>query len=154
MNVKEFPSCEMQFFLFKTSATCSNAKHKVGNYSVDTSSLDKFLQPIYECRSATDILVIDEIGKMELKSAIFTDFISETIDSSRMDKFSFKVVIATVLIVKSIPIVETIKSLPNSKLFTVTKLNRNGIFDEIKATVTRLMCDNTSDELHTSSTTV
>lgn len=74
---------------------------------------------------------------MELKSVSFANFISEIISSHVMDKFNFKVVIATVPIVKSIPIVETLKSLPNSRLFTVTKLNRNEIYDEIKTTITQ-----------------
>lgn len=118
-----------------TSQSCSASKHKVGQYFVDTTSLDNFLQPIYECREIVDILVVDEIGKMELKSDLFNNFISGLIGSSEKDKFSDRIIIATVPIVKSIPIVEKMKSLRNSKLFTVTKLNRSGIYDDIKTTV-------------------
>lgn len=73
------------------------------------------------------MLVVDEIGKMELKSDQFANFISEIIGTSETGKCSFKVIIATVPIAKSIPIVERIKSLRNSRLY-----------DEIKATVSEL----------------
>lgn len=73
---------------------------------------------------------------MELKSALFSNFISGIIGTNEKDKFSYQVIIATVPIVKTIPIVEEIKTLQNSKLFTISKLNRNAIYDEIKATIT------------------
>lgn len=73
---------------------------------------------------------------MELKSVAFTNFINEMIGTPKGDKYSYKVIIVTVPIVTSIPLVEKIKSLPNSKLFTVTKQNRIGIYDEIKTAVT------------------
>lgn len=114
----------------------SNSKHKVGSYSVDTTSLDGFLQPIYDCRSNTDILIIDEIGKMELKSVLFTNFIDEILGTTEIKNFSYKVIVATVPIVQSIPVVERIKNLRNSKLFMITKVNRSEIYSEIKATVT------------------
>lgn len=97
--------------------------------------MDAFLRPIDDTLNATDILVIDEIGKMELKSVFFTKFISEMVRSNERDSRSMKVFIATVPVTTTIPIVEEIKSHRNSKLFTITKQNRNEIYDEIKKTV-------------------
>lgn len=111
----------------------------MGNYSVDTSSVDAFLLPIYQRRTA-DILVIDEIGKMELKSAFFAKFISELIGSGEVkDQCPYKIVVATVPVVTTIPIVQQIKSIRNGKLFTVTKLNRNEIYDEVEKTVADIL---------------
>lgn len=78
---------------------------------------------------------------MELKSTFFTNFIEEIIGKSKNDKFSYKVIVATIPIVKSIPIVEKIKSLQNSKLFTITKENRLEIYNEIKATIIRYVTE-------------
>lgn len=83
---------------------------------------------------------------MELKSVFFANFISEIIGSTEMDKLSLKVVIATVPAIKSIPVVEKIKSLRNSQLFTVTKLNRNEIYDDIKTTITLWLCGSSSNK--------
>lgn len=118
-----------------TSKSCNTSKDKVGTYFVDTSSLDHFLQPIYECRGTTDILIVDEIGKMELKSVLFNQFLSDLVGFSERDKSSDGIIIATAS-TKTIPIVEKMKSLPDTKLFIVTKGNRTEIFEEIKTTIT------------------
>ncbi|XP_037044841.1 nucleoside-triphosphatase THEP1 [Bradysia coprophila] len=128
--------------LARNDQTCTTFKHKVGNYTVDTSSVDVFLRPIHETLNATDILVIDEIGKMELKSVFFTKFVT---DVARATDHSLKIVVATVPVTTTIPIVEEIKSHRNSKLFTITKLNRNAIYDDIKKTVDGHLI-NASDE--------
>lgn len=108
--------------------------------------MDAFLQPICEGRHGTDISVVDEIGKMELKSVAFTNFINELIGTPNNDKYSYKIIIATVPIVTSIPIVEKIKSVRNGKLFTVTKQNRLEIYNEIKTAVTDYVTERSEDK--------
>jgi nucleoside-triphosphatase len=44
---------------------------RVGKYGVDVDSLERFLQPLAFRNPATDLIVIDEIGKMECFSAVF-----------------------------------------------------------------------------------
>lgn len=44
---------------------------RVGKYGVDVDSLDRFLQTLAFLEPTTDLIVIDEIGKMECFSAVF-----------------------------------------------------------------------------------
>jgi len=61
-----------------------HSSHRVGKYGVDTESLDRvgvsaLRQAVQDC----DLVIIDEIGKMELFSADFKDAVSQIIDSGR-----------------------------------------------------------------------
>ena len=55
---------------------------RVGKYGLDLSGLETIgLEAIRRAVTARQVVVIDEIGPMELRSAIFREVVSETFDS-------------------------------------------------------------------------
>ena len=54
---------------------------RVGKYGVDVDALDRFIQTLTCLAPATDLIVIDEIGKMECFSAVFRHFAQNALDA-------------------------------------------------------------------------
>jgi nucleoside-triphosphatase len=54
---------------------------RVGKYGVDIDSLDRFIQTLDCLAPAIDLIVIDEIGKMECFSAVFRDLAQRALAS-------------------------------------------------------------------------
>lgn len=54
---------------------------RVGKYGVDVDSLDRFIQALVFREPTTDLIVIDEIGKMECFSAVFRHFVQNALSS-------------------------------------------------------------------------
>ena len=98
----------------------SSFRH-VGKYVVDLNGFEKFVLPLFKVQGSKDtvsIFVIDEIGKMELFSKQFENLVKQSMNNESM------IVIATVPI-KHINFVEKLKQRQDSKLFTLTRNNRN-----------------------------
>ena len=58
--------------------------HRVGKYGVDIDGLDRVGVPaLYKAARQCDLVVVDEIGKMELFSAEFREAVSQAIDSRK-----------------------------------------------------------------------
>uniref|UniRef100_A0A1B0DLU9 Uncharacterized protein n=1 Tax=Phlebotomus papatasi TaxID=29031 RepID=A0A1B0DLU9_PHLPP len=122
----------------KTSALASFKRlHKLSRYSVDIESLDEITIPILSSNNTEPLLMIDEIGKMELFSTQFQDRIIKVTEDLRLGK---RCMIATIPISSrhSNQIIENLKKIEDCRVFEVTKANRNTIFTEIMASV-RLM---------------
>jgi len=101
-------------------------QYKVGRYNVYLKEFERLALPIlqrvaYE-RSKALIVFVDEIGKMELFSRKFTNYITQILNKSNV------LVIATVPI-KNVKGVDRIKRRHDSKLITVTVDNRKGMVD-------------------------
>lgn len=88
---------------------------RVGKYGVNIEILEEivreYMPPIKDV-----VYIIDEIGKMELFSSLFKDFIKSIVEGNYL-------FIATATISK-IPFVDWIKSNPHVQLLELTKLNR------------------------------
>ena len=54
---------------------------RVGKYGVDVDSLDRFIQALTFRKPAADLIVVDEIGKMECFSAAFRHFVQNALDA-------------------------------------------------------------------------
>jgi nucleoside-triphosphatase len=54
---------------------------RVGKYGVDVDSLDRFIQTLTFREPATDLIVVDEIGKMECFSAVFRHFVQNALNA-------------------------------------------------------------------------
>lgn len=98
--------------------------YKVGKYGVDMEAFEKIAIPQLETGMRSKKLVlIDEIGKMELFSAKFRELVIEIFESGNP-------LIATIM-QKPNPLCDRLKSHPNSILFTLTRNNHDEIFREI-----------------------
>jgi len=95
--------------------------YKVGKYKVAVSSLENHL-PIL-IRSSKEIIIIDEIGKMECFSQKFKDFL--------WDLFSKPNPLLASISLKGNNFIEKIKHLPQVRLMKVSKENRGILVETI-----------------------
>jgi nucleoside-triphosphatase len=105
----------------------TSARNKVGKYSVCVEEFEAIAIPIL-VQQDTELFVIDEIGKMEMKSVKFENSMKSLIESVKAKRIKM---VATIPQKATINLVEQMKAIPGAKLFTVTKSNRNDIYEEI-----------------------
>ncbi len=99
---------------------------RVGTYRVDVSGFEALgVTALEKALRTSDIILIDEIGKMELFSRRFQEVVMRCLDSP-------KPVLATVMS-RSHPFVDRIKSRPDSHVVNVTVQNR----DDLVVTLSR-----------------
>jgi len=98
--------------------------HKVGKYGVDVSGFEKYVVPILDVeQSDIELLVIDEIGKMECLSEKFVGAVRRLFASE-------KSVLATVA-KKGTGLIFEVKNYPGTRLFNLTRQNRDKTIAEI-----------------------
>ena len=97
--------------------------YRVGRYGVDIKGFDQFLEGIEFFDPLTDVVVIDEIGKMESFSITFNTLIGRLLDSETS-------VIATVAL-KDTGIIGSMKNRPDIKLFKMARDNRSSLLNDI-----------------------
>jgi nucleoside-triphosphatase len=96
----------------------------VSKYKVDIDSLNRVgVSALRQALKETDLIVIDEIGKMELFSPQFREAISQAIDSN-------KKVLGTIML-SSHPFADKIKKLPEVKTLVVTRANHNEVLEQV-----------------------
>ena len=98
--------------------------HRVGKYGVDLASLDEIAVPalrraLQEC----DILVVDEIGKMELLSPAFREALLEALNSDK--RF-----LGTITL-QPHPFADQIKRDLRVEVLTVSRSNRKQVLDQV-----------------------
>jgi nucleoside-triphosphatase len=79
---------------------------------------------LYQAARQHDLVVIDEIGKMELFSANFREVVLQIIDSGKM-------VLGTIVLNPN-PWADAIKRQPRVKLVTVTRTNYHQVLEELR----------------------
>ncbi|MDI6890000.1 MAG: NTPase [Thermodesulfovibrionales bacterium] len=109
------------------SHTEIESPYRVGKYRVDVRGFEGFLDSIAFFAPETNLVIIDEIGKMECLSPKFRRLIKEIIDSEKM-------VIATIAF-KGVGLIEEIKKRNNVKLFEVTRNNIDSLLLGILLTI-------------------
>ncbi|XP_016956232.1 cancer-related nucleoside-triphosphatase [Drosophila biarmipes] len=100
---------------------------KVGKYSVFVQDFEDLALPllnIKDSQSEPALLVIDEVGKMELFSRRFESAVVDLLKKKRP-------LLVTIPEKSSLPLVEQLRKTPNSVLYQVTKSNRNTLAGEI-----------------------
>ncbi|XP_071789023.1 cancer-related nucleoside-triphosphatase homolog isoform X2 [Asterias amurensis] len=103
----------------------------VGQYTVDLSSFESLAFPELSGKdhvvAATSMLVIDEIGKMELFSQTFIQLVRRLLSQSNCP------ILGTIPVPKGKPLglVEEIRSRTDVKIFVVTKENRGALLPDI-----------------------
>ena len=97
---------------------------RVSKYGVDVASLDRVAVPaIRQAIRECDIVVVDEIGKMELLSPAFRDVLLEALDSGRR-------LVGTIML-QPHPFADKVKHDPRVEVVMVSKANRQGVFDTV-----------------------
>ncbi|MBU2536447.1 MAG: NTPase [Chloroflexi bacterium] len=105
-----------------------HSRYRVGKYDVDIDSLNKVGVPVLEeAIGQRDVIVIDEIGKMELFSNRFREVVLEAIQSGKR-------VLGTIML-KPDPWADDIKRQPQVKLVEVTRTDYYRVLADIKSWV-------------------
>jgi len=108
----------------------SKSEIRVGKYGVNLDSLDQIAASSLIPSKPDQIVILDEIGKMECLSRFFRETLIRVLDSPNT-------VIGTVAF-KGIPFIETIKRRPDVLLVTVNEKNRNSLVDSLSGQISFL----------------
>ena len=102
-----------------------NKQFRVGKYGVDVNSLDKVGVPaLRKAAEQGDLVVVDEIGKMELFSADFREAVLDIIGGG-------KKVLGTIMLHPN-PWADAIKRQPQVNLVTVTRANYQQVLGDLR----------------------
>ncbi|EDV96933.1 nucleoside-triphosphatase THEP1 [Drosophila grimshawi] len=100
---------------------------KVGKYAVYVQDFENVTLPLLQLAPhSQQLLIIDEIGKMELLSHRFESAINELMRQKQL-------ILATIpsQTRQPMPIVERLRNAPDSFIYQVTKANRDALTDDI-----------------------
>jgi len=97
---------------------------RVSKYGVDIDNLDRIgVSALHQAAQQCDLVVVDEIGKMELFSPSFREAVLQIIDSGKR-------VLGTIMLSPD-PRADAIKRKPQVKLLTVTRANHHEVLEEL-----------------------
>jgi len=103
-----------------------HSRYRVGKYGVDIDALDKVGVPaLEEAIRQCDVIVIDEIGKMELFSDHFREVVWQALQSGKR-------VIGTIMLNPQ-PWADEVKRQPQVRLVEVTRTNYYSVLADIKS---------------------
>jgi len=98
--------------------------YRVSKYGVDTRNLDSVgVAALHQAIKESDLIVIDEIGKMELFSPSFKEAVLKAINSS-------KKVLGTIMLSPH-PFADEIKRHPQVKVVQVSRANHDQVLREV-----------------------
>ena len=101
-----------------------SSRYRVSKYGVDIQNLDSVgVTAINQAIEKSDLIVIDEIGKMELFSPHFREAVLKAIDSG-------KKVLGTIMLSPH-PFADDIKRHPKVKVIELTRANHDEVLREI-----------------------
>ena len=101
-----------------------SSQHRVSKYGVDIASLERVgVVALHQAIHERDLVVVDEIGKMELFSSRFQDAVLAAIESG-------KKVLGTILL-NPHPWADKIKHQPEVAVVMVTRANRNQVLETV-----------------------
>lgn len=95
----------------------SQSTRRVGKYGVNIEELDRIAVPSMTPSAADQIVIIDEIGKMECFSPLFRETLIKTLDSANP--------VIGCIAQKGTPFIEKIKERKDVLLVTVSEKNRD-----------------------------
>lgn len=103
-----------------------SSPYQVSKYNVDIDSLNEVgISAVQQALKQNDLIVIDEIGKMELLSLQFQEVVLQAIQSG-------KKILGTVMFT-SHPFADEVKRHPEVTTLVVSGANRNEVLNEILA---------------------
>ncbi len=95
--------------------------YRVGKYRVDLKALEEIGIPAIEDAmndENVDVIVIDEVGKMELESRKFKDIVKDALDSD-------KPVLLTLHKKSRDALLQSIRNMNNVRILEITRINKN-----------------------------
>ena len=102
-----------------------HSRYRVSKYGVDIDSLDRVgVSALQQAAERCDLVVIDEIGKMELFSANFGEAVFQIISGGKR-------VLGTIMLNPN-PRADTIKRQPQVNLVEVTRVNYHQVLDDLR----------------------
>ena len=111
-----------------------HSPYQVSKYGVDIDSLDRVgVSALREATQNCDIVIVDEIGKMELYSPSFREAVTEALESS-------KKVLGTIML-KPHPWADRIKQHHLVKVIPVTRVNYREVAEEVLSWLRREVFD-------------
>jgi nucleoside-triphosphatase len=111
--------------------------HRVGRYGVDLAALDRVTASQLRGRRRGDVVLIDEIGKMETLSRNFVEAVESILDSPA-------ILVATIGL-RGGGFIEAVKRRPDVSLWSVSRANRDRIPAEIAEWVRRRFAPRSED---------
>ncbi len=103
----------------------SQSPCRVSKYGVDVESLDRVgVSALNQALKDCDLVVVDEIGKMELFSAEFRETVQGIISSGKR-------LLGTIMLHPN-PYADAIKRQPQVNLITVTRANHQEVLQELR----------------------
>jgi len=101
-----------------------HSPYRVSKYGVDIDSLDRIgVSALNQAAKECNLVVVDEIGKMELFSANFREAVLRIIDSGKR-------VLGTIML-NSNPWADTIKLKPQVKVIAITQANYRQVLKDL-----------------------
>ncbi len=98
--------------------------YRVGRYGVDVESLERVgVEAIYNALASKEIVVIDEIGKMELYSKKFQEAVLTVLDSPCR--------LLGVIHMARIPVLDRIRQRPDVRVLEVNGQNNDQVGEEV-----------------------
>ena len=102
-----------------------HSPYRVSKYGVDVDSLDRVgVSALNQARQECDLVVIDEIGKMELFSAKFREAVLNILNSGKR-------LLGTIMLSPN-PYADDIKRQPQVIVVTVTRTNHQQVLEELR----------------------
>lgn len=106
----------------------AESPYGVGKYRVLLENIDNIAVPAMKPQSKDDIIIVDEVGKMECLSPIFCKQVLSLMEASN-------------LLVMTIPLrggklVEKIRSMPGARIFVIDRHDRDRVREELAQTIT------------------
>jgi nucleoside-triphosphatase len=101
-----------------------SSPHRVSKYKVDTGALDRVgVSALRQAVKESDLVVVDEIGKMEVLSPQFKDTVTQAIDSGRK--------VLGAIMVSPHPFADEIKRRPEAEVLSVTRDNHAEVVKKV-----------------------
>lgn len=107
----------------------TKSRFRVGKYGVDVAGFDHFLDEIDFLNPRSQVIIIDEIGKMESFSGKFRGLVQKVLDSNKL--------VIAVIALKGGGIIPEVKQRHDSTIFEITIRNRDSFAGEILALLRR-----------------
>ncbi|UCC78519.1 MAG: NTPase [Candidatus Zixiibacteriota bacterium] len=100
------------------------SRNRVGKYGVDVEAFEKIALPeIEKAIGGKNLLIIDEIGKMELYSSRFREL--------TLTAFKSQIPIMATILYKPHPFCDRLKSMPGVETVQLKRDNLDSLFDDI-----------------------
>jgi nucleoside-triphosphatase len=111
--------------------TGMRSRGRVGKYGVDIDGFDRYLETIRGSLSRHGLVIIDEIGKMEVLSMQFRELVTDVLDGD--------VPLLATITRRGDPFTERIKERPDVRLVDLTRTNRGGMTGVILPVIREMM---------------